>query len=336
MNEKDFRNFENFVKMTQPSLKKVMSHWLKEKYKTVIETKDYIYAVGDIPIALTAHLDTVFAAPVKDLFYDTRKNVIWSPDGLGADDRAGIFAIWSIVRDGMRPHIILCVDEERGCLGARELAKIPCPFEGIKYIVQLDRRGANDCVFYECDNPDFVKYIESFGFIEAFGTFTDITEYCPAWGVAGVNLSVGYYNEHSTSEILRVNALYATIEKVKKMLRASDVPEFKYIPCVYSYYNYDYWQNGQPAYNSYSTRKQMNAGLGLVRCAKCGELEYEEDMFPVKTLDGTTKLYCMDCLTEKDVEWCSVCYQAVEKEPGAPTVGRNFVCKDCEKVKGAN
>lgn len=334
MGEREFKNFESIVKMTQPSLKKVMSRWLSEKYTDVIETKDYIYAKGDIPIALAAHMDTVFTKPVENLFYDTRKNVMWSTEGLGADDRAGIFAILQIIRSGLRPHIILSTNEEKGCLGAQELAKLPCPFEDLRYIIQLDRRGANDCVFYECDNPEFVQYVERFGFVEAYGSFTDITEYCPAWGIAGVNLSVGYYNEHTYSEVLYVNVLYSTIEKVKKMLQEEEIPVFKYIPSRYDYCNYNYWGNGLYGWNSLS--KNSKDAYEVIRCGKCGDEEFLEDMFPVKGLDGTTKYFCPDCLSNRDVEWCSICFEAVEKNPNIPYQGKKFVCKDCaEKRKGA-
>ena len=55
-------------------------------------------------------------------------------------------------------------------------------------------------------------------FVETWGTFTDISYLCPAWGVAGVNLSVGYEDEHSAIETLHVNAWQATFEKVKNIL----------------------------------------------------------------------------------------------------------------------
>lgn len=334
MSEKDYKTFEQLVKLPQHSLKKVMSHWLSEKYENVVETKDYIYAIGDIPIALAAHMDTVFTKPVENLYYDTRKNVMWSSEGLGGDDRAGVFAILKILKTGLRPHIILSTDEERGCLGARELAKITCPFEDLRYIIQLDRHGTNDCVFYDCDNPEFVTYIEQYGFTEAFGSFTDITEYCPAWGVAGVNLSVGYFNEHSCSEVLFVNALYATINKVKRMLQETDIPKFEYIPFAYTSY-YDYYDDKFWTYKSNSgtdiPETTTHGSYHIVPCDSCGEKEFEEDMFPVKGLNGKTKFFCPNCLTEKHVEWCFHCYEAVEREPNSVFIGKYFACPDCQK-----
>lgn len=100
----------------------------------------------------------------------------------------------------------------------------------LKYIIQLDRRGDNDCVFYDCWNEEFMNYIMQFGYEMALGSFSDISTICPAWDIAGVNLSIGYRDEHTYGERLYLNPLMRTIEKVEKMLEDIDnVPMFKYI-----------------------------------------------------------------------------------------------------------
>lgn len=231
--------------MPQHRLKSLLKLYLKQwGYTNIISTKEYIVAEGSIPICLVAHLDTVNESPPEEIFYDQEQRVMWSPNLLGADDRAGVYAIIRILSDGYRPHIIFTTDEEKGCAGASTLVtqEPNCPLEKIKAIFQLDRRGSEDCVFYGCDNPDFVKYIESFGFVEAYGTFSDISVIAPEWEVAAVNLSVGYYNEHTNHEYLRLDELETTIERVEKMLAAADdMPTFSYIPAksawnVDSYY----------------------------------------------------------------------------------------------------
>ena len=154
LKDNDYKTFERLCGLSQEGVKKTMSLYLKSKYKKVIETPDYICAEGDIPIALVAHMDTVFPIPAREIFYDRSKNVIWSPSGLGADDRAGVFAILQILKQGLRPHVIFTTDEESGALGAMALGNEECPFKDLRYIIELDRRGANDCVFYDCDNPE--------------------------------------------------------------------------------------------------------------------------------------------------------------------------------------
>lgn len=209
-----------------------MYQYLKNNNYNLTATDEYILAEGDIPICLVAHLDTVEKIPPRNIFFDNENKVMWSPELLGADDRAGVYAIIQIIESGYRPHIILTTDEEIGAVGATALVKqIPkCPLENLKAIFQLDRHGSNDCVFYDCDNPDFTKYVESFGFDTAYGSFSDISVIAPEWGIAAVNLSVGYYNEHQKIEYLRFDELHQTIEKVKMMLdNVEEMESYKYI-----------------------------------------------------------------------------------------------------------
>lgn len=218
---------------------------LKETYgiDKVISTPMYIMATGNIPICLVAHLDTVFDETLfenKEIYYDSEKSIMWSPHGLGTDDRAGVYAILQLIEKGYRPHIIFTQGEERGCLGARALVhRFPkCPWKNLKYILQLDRRGEKDCVFYECANEEFEKYINSFDFTTEWGTFSDISEIAPIWKIAAVNLSVGYINEHSYSEMCNTAHLEMTINKVEKMLiEAKNAKKYKYKKAPFTYLN---------------------------------------------------------------------------------------------------
>lgn len=215
-----------------------MRKFLKDNGYKIKSTKKYIIAEGDIPICLVAHLDTVGKNPPKHIFYDNTQHVMWSPELLGADDRAGVYAIIDIINDGYRPHVIFTTDEEQGALGAQAVVtRYPdCPLENLKAIFQLDRRGQNDCVFYDCDNPDFENYVESFGFKTAYGSFSDISVLAPSWKVAAANLSIGYFNEHSETEHLFCDYMEETIGKVKKILDAGgNMLSYAYIPVENSY-----------------------------------------------------------------------------------------------------
>lgn len=201
-------------------------------YKKIFCCDDYLTAEGEIPVAICCHVDTVFpSSGKKKLLYDQEEEIFFCPDGAGFDDRAGLIMLFFLLKKGLRPHIILTNREELGGLGAQALAKTYCPFGDLRYIIQLDRRGSYDCVFYDCDNPQFQDYVESFGFKKNYGSFTDITFLCPAWDVAGVNLSIGYYNEHTQAEILLYRIFKLTLKKVIDMLEnAEDAEEFKFIP----------------------------------------------------------------------------------------------------------
>lgn len=228
----DFLVLERLFKMTQEELHKEMTDILNSIYpKRMVSTKHFIIAFGDIPVALCAHMDTIFDHPPTEIFWDKEQQVILGNYGLGADDRVGIYAIMNLLSAGYRPTIILTTDEESGNIGAQVIIRLitKVPIE-LKYIIQLDRRGEKDCVFYDCWNEEFMDYVINFGFDINFGSYSDISSICPAWGVAGVNLSIGYKDEHTFRERLYVNHMLATIEKVKSMLDDADnVKAFKYM-----------------------------------------------------------------------------------------------------------
>ena len=206
------------------------------------------------------------------------------------------------------------LDKESGALAAQ----IEQQAEKLNFLIELDRRGECDCVFYDCENQAFTDYISKFGFIESYGTFSDICELCPSWGVAGVNLSVGYKNEHTSSEILYTNPLLATIEKVKNILKDTSITEpFKYIPSTSWYYN--------SYYSAAMGSDYKGGGLdSFCRCAKCNGLAYKDETIDVIMLDGKIGQVCYDCLT-KEVDWCSRCHKAYEVKDTC----KNFVCNEC-------
>lgn len=319
LNEREYGLLERIVSLSQEELRKTLAQYLKGKYKKVIVEKEYIVAIGNIPVALVAHMDTVFYNQPEDIYYDQRKAIMWSPEGLGADDRAGIFAILQIVMDGYRPSIILTADEERGGLGAQKLAKKECPIEFLRYMIQLDRKGSNDCVFYECNNGQFIKYIESFGFSEAVGSFSDISFLMPAWKICGVNLSIGYKDEHSIAETLNVHYMFQTIEKVKALLDdAKTVPQWEF----YEISNklLDYYSEMRP-YSSYDDTYDTGTP-----CECCGKYFFDFELFPTKSKrKGRMVYYCPDCAVDK-VEWCEECAHPYEITDPENDIG---ICPDC-------
>ena len=115
-------------------------------------------------------------------------------------------------------HVLFCEDEETGGHGARAFTK-----SGIKpdvnYIVELDRTGSNDAVFYQCRNRQFERHINSFGFQTAFGSFSDISILAPHLNLAAVNLSTGYYHAHQPGEYVRLDKVEELIGRVEKLLQ---------------------------------------------------------------------------------------------------------------------
>jgi len=223
-----------------------------------VETYDYIIAQGDIPVYLVAHMDTVSMFSSRSNFdhygtindimplyklmdrrclFDQTTNEFAVTGGCTLDDRLGIYAIIRILAAGYKPHIIFTNDEEIGAQGAIQLTEdyILDPFDA-KFIIELDRKGINDSIYYTCGNERFKSFINSFGFKTAKGSFTDCRFIGEAWDLAAVNLSIGYLHEHSEYEFANLAWTEQTIEKVKKILdevraNGKNIPKgkFKYI-----------------------------------------------------------------------------------------------------------
>jgi hypothetical protein len=222
-------SFEDVVRPSQKKLKKALVRELKQAEYTVQSEKGFIYAKGDLPVLLVAHLDTVHKQPVKTICYSADKNIIMSPQGIGGDDRAGVFMITGLIQR-LHCHVLFCEDEEIGGIGARSFVQ-----SGIKpavnFIIELDRRGSNDAVFYDCDNPEFTSFVTDFGFVEDIGSFSDISVIAPALGVAAVNISAGYFSEHTKHEYVDLSIVKRNIERVGRMI-AAESKRFEYIEAV--------------------------------------------------------------------------------------------------------
>ena len=207
----------NLLKLRDTELKEYLYKHLKEIGMDPVSSDGYLYAKGDIPILLVSHMDTVFDNPPEELLYSAEEGIIYSPtSGIGGDDRCGVYGILEILKE-CKPHVLFTEDEEIGCIGAmKAVSSLEEP--DVKYIIELDRKGNNDCVFYDCANKKFIDYVKSFNFCLREGSFSDICILSGAWDIASVNLSCGYYNEHTNFEYINFNELTNNIERVKHML----------------------------------------------------------------------------------------------------------------------
>ena len=215
-NIEDTAAFETILRKTQLELKTLLQDWLHRRGYTPVSRCGYLYAAGSVPVLLVAHLDTVHQEPVRDICYNAEKTVAMSPQGIGGDDRAGVWMALYIL-ERVSCHVLFCEDEESGCVGARQFVRHKWAPQ-VNYIVEMDRRGENDAVFYRCDNPDFTEYICSFGFDLAYGSCSDISYLAPHIGAAAVNLSCGYYCEHRRHEYVRLDQMQHNARRIAEMV----------------------------------------------------------------------------------------------------------------------
>ena len=182
--------FEEIFQFSQERLKQALETELIENGYAVRKQRGFLYAQGTVPVLLVAHLDTVHRTQPETICYSADGTVMMSPQGIGGDDRAGVYMILRLIQS-CHCHVLFCEDEEPGGHGARAFTKSGIGPD-VNYIVELDRVGNNDAVFYQCRNRQFEQYINGFGFQTAFGSFSDISILAPHLNLAAVNLSTGY------------------------------------------------------------------------------------------------------------------------------------------------
>lgn len=232
--------------------------------KAVVCQGQYILVPGDLPILLVAHLDTVHKTPVKHICQSEDGLILMSPEGIGGDDRCGVYALVTLYdsapKEG-KPWLLFTCDEETGAHGAYQFSEdffdglLPPDIARLKLLIELDRKGERDAVYYECENPDLENYITSKGFETAWGSFSDISVLAPDLGIAAVNLSVGYYNAHTQHEYINLKHLEATIARVKGILH--DVADSSFPRYAYMTDTASQWIWGEPL----TTPKEQRTAL---------------------------------------------------------------------------
>ena len=258
------KKFENICKMSQIRLKKYVEMQLKITHNDVTVGDGFVFAKGTIPVLLVAHMDTVHDLLPDLIVYDFEKDAISCAEGIGGDDRCGIYMILEIVKN-YNCSVLFCEDEENGGIGAKKFIQTDLAKElEFNYAIELDRKGSNDAVFYDCDNEEFEEFITKDFYKTAYGSFSDISVVAPFLKCAAVNLSCGYYNAHHTNEYVVLGEMERGIEEVCKILeRTTEDDKFEYIECEYqnyygsyycSYYKKSYYsESNYGSYNSYSS-----------------------------------------------------------------------------------
>lgn len=218
------KKFVEICKMSQMQLKKFLNKELSKYYKNIISQDGFIYVKGKDKICLTAHMDTVHKELIKDVDIkkENGKHIISSPQGIGGDDRCGIYMILKILEAGFRPSIVFCEDEEIGCVGSNKFTdtKFIKNLSKMYFLIELDRGGFKNVVFYDDANNDFHDFVLStIGYGEEIGSYSDICELSPVCGISSVNIACGYYKAHRLEEYVVMEEMESAIKKTIKLMK---------------------------------------------------------------------------------------------------------------------
>ncbi len=179
--------------------------------------------VGDSPtVMFTSHVDTVSTASTN--FSRSFDGRFVRTDGatiLGADDKAGVAAMLTMIQQGRKGLYYFFDGEECGGKGSSAVAKKfteQRQFDGIKYCISLDRKEYSDIITYQaggqCCSLAFASSLSDAlakqgMFLDPCpdGIYTDSAEFVGMIAEC-TNLSVGYFGEHTTSVKQDMNFLY--------------------------------------------------------------------------------------------------------------------------------
>lgn len=258
---------------------------------------------------LSSHMDTVMRETDKKLtkmVEPDETGIILSGGILGGDDKCGVYITLKLLSEGKKFNFVFSKDEEIGCKGIRyflskeeNIKKIE---KNVLYCLVLDRNGTNDIICFKNDYgtkefEDALKDLsKSYGFeyVPALGVFSDadyISEH-----ISTANLSVGYFNPHSSSEIIDVMSL----EHAKKFVEVIiENLTKKFEPCekAYSHYygkGYGLYGQFEGYFDEYDDYKSIDSSKSNV-CSCCNLTIEKEVSIEIYFLEGEKMYLCPDC-----------------------------------------
>ncbi|MFP3256982.1 MAG: hypothetical protein RXO36_04220 [Candidatus Nanopusillus acidilobi] len=174
----------------------------------------YVHKSNNLP-CLVAHIDTVHKQkPNKKDIVQIGDVITNAKGGLGADDRAGVYALLQL-KD--LPYNLLFTNfEETGGHGVKKaILEISDLLLENTCFIEIDRKGTGHYVDYVGAEQEFLNLFETRGLEKEFGSYSDIYDLSNELGIASVNLACGYYDQHTPIESLNLKELQAVIDFLK-------------------------------------------------------------------------------------------------------------------------
>lgn len=186
--------------------------------------------------------------------------------GLGADDKNGIFICLECLRIYDVLKVAFFVGEEIGCVGSSQVDLEF--FSDCRFIIEPDRRGGNDLITSmfcgDVCSKDFIDAIgaDAFGYKEAEGTITDVGELAERGvGISCINLSCGYYDAHTDREYTVFSELENCLELVCYIIKnCTDVYPYEY-EYVMSKYDTTYYGSYDSDWDTMSSILDTNPSV---------------------------------------------------------------------------
>ena len=224
----------------QDVLRKTIKRNLKVNYE---ESSGCIYSIRHPGKPLfVAHMDTVGVCNMNKPLRFSKNRITRQNSGLGADDRAGINIIMNHHEE---LNFLFTRDEEIGRKGAQALmnhGNFKTKLGAVSCIIQLDCTGHKVVRgeihgYCQKDMMDDIKIVIP-DIKDTRGSYSDLDEFTSM--KAGVNLSVGYYKQHTKSEHLIITE-YTFVNMIIPQLNEGMTGDYKPpVKKVYTNYTHKY------------------------------------------------------------------------------------------------
>lgn len=249
-----------------------------------------------------AHMDQVQDAHSKDFRCYVNGDVVFAfsgnsgeQQGLGADDKNGIFVALMCLKKFDVMKCAFFVKEELGCVGSSN-AEMDF-FKDCRFAIQADRRNGSDLITDingRMCSDEFLNDIhyKDFGYKPTYGLITDVGELSDnGIGISCINMSCGYYKPHTDNEYTRLSELENCMNFAFHIIENCT----KVYPCENAGYvdlgNHGYYRGwyDYPAKKEKSESKQNGvcSGLGLFQ----GKDDDYYDYFASDYDDDVTEMF---------------------------------------------
>ena len=246
-------------------------------------------------ICLCAHIDTVHDI-YRDYKITLNEGVFYAfagshQVGTGGDDKCGVFALLHLLKTSTKPvKVVFFSREETGCIGSGEFDMEV--FNDVGLIIGIDRKNKSDLI--TCYNDytisdhcaEFLLPIaKKYGYRETSGLITDVFTIQGRMNnpVSAINVSCGYYNPHTNSEVISLKDFDNCLRFVTSIINKYDNETGYNIEYNYQSGDYttaerlDWW-----LYNNWDRLWEMTCfDAHALYETENGEIQYDEfaDMF---------------------------------------------------------
>lgn len=258
---------------------------------------------------LASHIDQVQHKHSKDFEIVEGKDVVFGysaksreQQGLGADDKNGIWICLECLREFSALKVAFFVGEEVGCVGSSS-----CDlkfFSDCRYVIEPDRMHGHDLITSmsvgAVCSDEFAKALcaEQYGYKEAHGSITDVGELVERGvGISCLNLSCGYYQAHTSEEFTVLSELQNCLNFVCHVIDTltEKVYPFEYVGWYSGYQSYypykgfyDYYGNGCSRLSKSDFKKGKNKNQKKTTYYDYG---YESDYYDMCYDDDLAMMY---------------------------------------------